>query len=81
MFSDLYYMNLDELQALKESCLGKKQFLSRSLSKLLEDNERKMDYENTDTDVWKKYKTLYEEYTKINVRINRLDWEIDKNVR
>jgi hypothetical protein len=56
----------------------KKMKLDKFFSMFLEKFERKMDPDNTDTPVWKLYKTKLKEYGKINQEIKNTQYWLTK---
>jgi len=64
----------------RNELIVKKMKLDKFFSIFLEKFERKMDPDNTETDIWKLYKSKLKEYDKISYGIRTADYWISKNV-
>lgn len=71
--------NSTPLQEFRDSLSIERQNLDRWFDRYLEKFERQMSTSDTDTPIWKLYKSKYEEYSTINEYIRQSDRHI-KNI-
>ena len=64
----------------RQTLIVEKMKLDKFFSMFLEKFERKMDPDNTDTPIWKLYKTKLKEYDKLNHGIRTAEYWITKTI-
>ena len=69
---------MNELLSKKQELLLQKMKLDKFFSKYLEKFDRKMDPENTNTPIWKLYRSKFDEYSKINQELRNLEYYIKR---
>ena len=69
---------MNDLMALKHDLVVKKMKLDKFFSMYLEKFERKMDPDNTDTQIWKLYKAKLKEYGDIAQQLRNTDYYIKR---
>lgn len=80
MNGSLIHLSLDELNTMHQTLISERMTLDLDLTNFLTKNERKMDFENTDTEIWNDYKIKANRYSLINKNLNKVDWYIKKYV-
>jgi hypothetical protein len=73
-----YNMSIDELNRKKNNLIVEKMKMDKFFSMFLEKFERKMDSDNTNTPIWKLYKSKLKEYEKIDQEIKTTNYWINK---
>ena len=71
-------MSIDELNRKKNNLIVEKMKMDKFFSMFLEKFERKMDSDNTNTPIWKLYKSKLKEYEKIDQEIKTTNYWINK---
>lgn len=69
---------MNDLLKLKQDLVIKKMKLDKFFSMYLEKFERKMDPDNTDTQIWKLYKAKLKEYGDIAQQLRNTDYYIKR---
>lgn len=74
----MYNMTKNEMIVEHNSLCMKRMQMDKFFSMFLDKCGSKMDIKNTDTPVWKLYKTKMKEYGALNVSIKTLEYRIKK---
>ena len=69
---------MNDLMSIKHDLVVKKMKLDKFFSMYLEKFERKMDPDNTDTQIWKLYKAKLKEYGDIAQQLRNTDYYIKR---